>query len=121
MKQKRGDGFLNRQIRVLTISAYLRCLYASIEYAPSITLQANAIQSIREPLMFRDITQLCDTVNWDETANIGAKYLRIMRQVLKLSTDKDSESTSMIELYELVALVIQKALSKIVSKMKRDI
>jgi len=56
IKEKRGDGFLNKEIRSLTIAAYLRCLYASIEYAPTETLRSNAINNIKDPLMFRAIT-----------------------------------------------------------------
>jgi len=35
LKQKRGDGFLNFPLRSLHCAAYLRCLYASIEFAPT--------------------------------------------------------------------------------------
>ena len=65
MKEKRGDGFLNFKFRSLTIAAYLRCLYAAIEYSPSYNLKQYAISNIRDPLMFRSITQLCDTTHWD--------------------------------------------------------
>lgn len=56
LKEKRGDGFLNKPIRCLTIAAYLRCLYAAIEYAPTIELKMGAINNIKDPLMFRSIT-----------------------------------------------------------------
>jgi hypothetical protein len=105
----------------LTIAAFLRCLYAAIEFSPNYLLKQNVIQSIRDPMMFRSITQLCDTTNWDENANIGAKYLRVMRSVIKLPLDKDRETTDMIMHYELIAIVISKTLSKIVDKMKKDI
>ena len=71
--------------------------------------------------MFRSITQLCDSTNWDEESGIGAKYLRVMRHIIKLPLDKDQESTDMLLHYELVSIVSQKALSKIVDKMKKDI
>lgn len=38
LKEKRGDGFLNKQIRNLTVAALLRCLYGAIEYAPDMKL-----------------------------------------------------------------------------------
>mmetsp|Transcript_20800 Transcript_20800/g.32074 ORF Transcript_20800/g.32074 Transcript_20800/m.32074 type:complete len:124 (+) Transcript_20800:3851-4222(+) len=106
LKEKRGDGFLNRPIRVLTISAFLRCLYGAIEYAPTVSLKYDAIANIRDPLMFRSITQLCDSLNWDETANIGAKYLRVMRHVIKMPLEKEHEHTDMLMHYELIAMVI---------------
>jgi len=55
-KNKRGDGFLNKQLRCLTVAALLRCLYASIEYAPTMALQLEAIENIRDPVVFRNIT-----------------------------------------------------------------
>lgn len=56
--------------------------------------------------MFRSITQLCDSTNWDENASIGAKYLRVMRNILKLPPDQGTESMDMLMHYELVAIVI---------------
>ena len=56
LKEKRGDGFLNAPIRSMTIAAFLRCLYAAIEFAPSYILRQNAIHNIRDPVMFRSIT-----------------------------------------------------------------
>ena len=56
LKEKRGDGFLNRRVRNLTIAAYLRCLYGAIEYSPTYSLKQDAIHNIRDPLVFRQIT-----------------------------------------------------------------
>lgn len=85
LKEKRKDGFINNKIRNLTIAAFLRCLYSAIEYAPSVDLRRRAIENIKDPLLFRSITQLCDTTDWDESCNIGAKYLRVMRHVIKMA------------------------------------
>jgi len=71
--------------------------------------------------MFRSITQLCDSTNWDENANIGAKYIRVMRNILKLPPDQGTESVDNLMHYELIAIVIQKVLSQIIDKMKKDI
>ena len=38
--------------------------------------------------MFRAITQLCDSTDWDEKANISSKYLRVMRHIIKMPNDK---------------------------------
>jgi hypothetical protein len=38
-KSSRGDGFENLKLRSLSTAAYLRCIYASIEYAPSMDLR----------------------------------------------------------------------------------
>lgn len=76
----------------MTIAAFLRCLYAAIEYAPNAKLRNNAIKNIRDPVVFRSITQLCDSTNWDENANIGAKYIRVMRSILKLPPSVGTET-----------------------------
>jgi len=89
LKNKRGDGFLNKNIRSLTVAALLRCLYASVEYAPNMALKIEAINTIRDPVVFRNVTQLCDACNWDENANIGAKYLRVMRHVIRMPIRQD--------------------------------
>jgi hypothetical protein len=81
----------------------------------------NAIQNIKDPVMFRTITQLCDSTNWDESAGIGAKYLRVMRQIIKLPLNKGVESTEMLMHYELVSAVCQKTLGKIIDKINKDI
>lgn len=56
LKEKRNDGFINKELRSLTIAAFLRCLYSAIEYAPSVDLRRRAIENIKDPLMFRSIT-----------------------------------------------------------------
>ena len=71
--------------------------------------------------MFRSITQLCDSTNWDESASIGAKYIRVMRNIVKLPPDRGTETTDMLMHYELIAIVLQKVLAQIVDKMKKDI
>ena len=55
-KEHRNDGVQNEEIRALTIAAYLRCLYAAIEYAPTKNLRQFAIEAIRDPAMFKAIT-----------------------------------------------------------------
>ena len=56
LKLMRGDGFLNKNIRSLTVAAFLRCLYAAIEYAPDIKLKLDAIRHVKDQNMFRSIT-----------------------------------------------------------------
>ena len=42
-KNRRKDGFLNKELRILTVAAFLRCLYAAIEYAPQSDLRLKVI------------------------------------------------------------------------------
>jgi hypothetical protein len=90
----------------LTIAAFLRCLYAAIEYAPTAKLRNSAISHMRDPHRFRSITKLCDSTNWDENANIGAKYIRVMRSILKLPPGNGTDSMDNLMHYELIAIVI---------------
>ena len=77
-------------MRSLCIAAYLRCLFAAIEYAPNQELKIEAIRNLKDDFVFRNITQLCDTTGWFE-ANIGAKYLRVMRHILKIPANDANE------------------------------
>jgi hypothetical protein len=71
--------------------------------------------------MFRIITQLCDSTDWDEEASIGSKYLAVMKHVIKLPNNKDVENEDMLYHYQLLAMVLQKTLSNILTKMSKDI
>ena len=113
----RLDGFGNRELRILTISAYLRCLLATIEYAPTNDLKQDAIKNIKDEQQFRTITKLCDSTNWDEEANIAPKYLRVMRFIIQMPVRNEHEDEKKIMHYQLVAKVIEKSMTKIVYKM----
>mgnify|MGYP006893256053 CR=1 FL=1 len=81
---------------MITCAAYLRCLYASIEYAPSQILKEEAIKNIKDKKVFDSITHLCDACNWDDDANIGSKYLRVMRNIIKMPLEKGEEDPIML-------------------------
>lgn len=117
----RGDGFQNRQLRSLTVAAYLRCLYGAIEFAPSADLKHHSVQHIKDPLTFRTITQLCDATDWDESACIGAKYLRVMRNIIRIPFHKEREDPVVLIHYELLAVVIKKVLEKVIKKMRNEV
>jgi len=40
MKEYREDGFQNKELRSLSVAAFLRCLYAVIEFSPNIRLKS---------------------------------------------------------------------------------
>lgn len=50
--------------------------------------------------MFRAITMLCDTTDWDESCHIGAKYLRVMRYAIKMPSEQEREHFDMLTRYE---------------------
>ena len=49
---------------------------------------------------------MCDSTDWDEKANIGAKYLRVARSVIKLSHEKTNDTTDQLMHYETISSVI---------------
>ena len=63
---------------------------------------------------------LCDATDWDDSANIGGKYLRVMRSVIKIPLKKEREDQGVLVLYDLMAIVIRKTLAKIVLKISKD-
>ena len=52
LRFKRRDGFLNRELRSLNVAAYLRVIYALIEYAPTVALKITAIRTVRTDFIF---------------------------------------------------------------------
>mmetsp|Transcript_15016 Transcript_15016/g.14598 ORF Transcript_15016/g.14598 Transcript_15016/m.14598 type:complete len:112 (-) Transcript_15016:471-806(-) len=106
-------------MRSLCVAAYLRCLYAAIEYAPDLELRNEAIKILKDDFTFSTITQLCDTTGWLE-CNIGAKYLRIMRHILKMPYQNAQESIENLPQYEMVAIVAQKILNLLKMKITSE-
>ncbi len=91
MKEYREDGFQNRELRSLSVAAFLRCLYALIEFSPTIHLKTKAIKKIQDQQMFKSITMLCESTHWDESTNITSKYLRIARNIIKIPFEDSEE------------------------------
>ena len=101
------------------MAAFLRCLHASIEYAPSPDLKSQAIKNVQELEAFKTITQLCDACDWEENVNMAAKYLRVMRHCIEIPLGEDFEDEKKLVHYETIATVLQKALAQIVDKMQK--
>ena len=85
---------------------FLRCIYASIEFAPTMEIRILAIKNLNNDGMLFKIAQLCDSVDWDENNCLGAKFLRIMRHILQLPFHKIKEDINKISNYYLIANVI---------------
>ena len=119
LKRDNLKGVNNLEIRSLCIAAYLRCLFASIEYAPTAKLRKDAILQLKDIFAFRLITQLCDTTGWLE-AGIGAKYLRIMKHIIKAQLTDNNESFDNIAHYEVMSIAIRKMLNLVMIKIKNE-
>lgn len=114
----RNDGFQNVELRKLSVAAMLRCIYASIECAPSLDLKLMAIQNLSSVKVFRSISQLCDSTDWDQESNIISKYFRLARHVVKLKTVEDRENPGRLELYEILSVVISQTMTLIQQRLE---
>lgn len=76
---------------------------------------------VKDPNMFKTITLLCDSTHWDESANITSKYLRIARSIITMPIYKSEEDMDKLFHYQIVSIVLEKALSRTIEKMKKDI
>ena len=68
------EGVYNEYMRSISIAAFLRQLYNSIESAPTSELYDLAIKNLNSLKNFCDLTQLCASAGW-LPANIATKYL----------------------------------------------
>ena len=66
--------------------------------------------------MFSKITQLCASTNW-QMANIGSKYLQIMRYIMRMEPTERLETASNLTKYEIISIVIR----RILGLLKEDI
>ena len=103
-------------MRSLCIAAYLRCLHAAIEYAPKPYLEEAARKELRDDSNFIEVTQLCATTGWFE-ANIGTKYLKVFRNVLKLEYSRGHEKVESLLKYQIFAVVVKKILMMLKGKI----
>ena len=76
--------------RSLSIAAFLRCLYASIDSAPHGDYYEQAIENLQNEKVFTQLTQLCASTGW-LTANIGTKYLQVMHYIIRVDSTKRLE------------------------------
>ena len=104
-------------MRSLCIAAFLRCLHASVEYAPTFELNGLALNNLIDDEMFYNITQLCSSTGWCQ-ANIGTKYLQVMRCIMRLPMNKPTEDASRLKKYEIFVLVLQKILQELGTKIQ---
>jgi hypothetical protein len=77
-------------------------------------LREEAIAQLSDLFVFRTITQLCDTTGWFE-ANMGAKYLRVMRHVIRAPLtqveEKVAPTCEKLSHYEIVGKAVRKMLN----------
>ena len=106
-REEQNLGIQNPEMRCLSIAAFLRCLFNSIESAPGIDgrYYDAAIENIKSDKIFGQITQLCASTGWLHRS-IGIKYLQVMRYVVRVDTTTRLEDVDNIGKYEILSIVI---------------
>ena len=74
---------------------------------------------MQDVFVLRNITQLCDTTGWLE-ANIGAKYLRVVKHLIKVKLTQTEEHVDRIAHYEIISKAVRKMLSLVFIKLKNE-
>ena len=103
----------------MCIASFLRCLYASIENAPDADYHEQAISNLKGDKLFGQISQLCASTGW-LTANIGSKYLQVMRYITRVNSSKRLEDSKNLIKYEVVSIVIMRVLGLLRDKIKNE-
>ena len=106
-KKRDQMGIQNDDLRALSISALMRCLFASIESAPGPGYFDQALNNIRLDEIFRKITELCSSTGWI-VANIGTKYLQVMRYVMRMDPTARLEDMKNLLKYEILSIVVRR-------------
>ena len=112
-------GIQNDELRSLCVAAFLRCLYASIDCAPDGQYHLQAVNNLKSDKIFTSITQLCASTGW-LTANIGSKYLQVMRYITRVNTTKRLEDSKNMIKYEILSIVIKRILGLLKAKIKNE-
>lgn len=112
-------GIQNDDLRALSISAFLRCIHASIESAPEPKYFEQALANVRLDEIFRKTTELCASTGW-LAANIGTKYLQIMRYIIRMDLTSRIEDKKNILKYEILSIVVQRIVGILEKKIVNE-
>ena len=69
--------------------------------------------------IFTQLTQLCASTGW-LAANIGTKYLQVMRYIIRVDTTKRLEDQTNLIKYEILSIVIKHILGLLKAKIKNE-
>ena len=110
-------GIQNPDLRALSISAFMRCLYASIESAPTVAYYDQALANIRLDEIFRKTSELCSSTGWLD-ANIGTKYLQVMRYAMRMDPTARLEDHKNLLKYEILSVVVRRIVGILEPKIR---
>ena len=111
-------GIKNAEMRVLSVAALLRIIYASIQFAPNKRLAKMAEENLSadENDFYMDLTRLCYSTGWF-AGNIGVKFLMVMRFTTMVHHSQKFIEPGQYKKYRLFAWVIKQVLRKLNSEI----
>ena len=119
MRENITMTIVNPELRSLCVAAFLRCAYASIDSAPNAEYHEQAIGNLKGEKIFTQLTQLCASTGW-LMANVGSKYLQVMRYITRVETTKRLENAKNLVKYEILSIVITRILGLLKAKIKNE-
>lgn len=113
--QKLEEEYLD--MRAQCIAAYLRIIIGLIESSPDEMSREDAIAQIRNNTYLINLTKLCATTKWLRSC-VGAKYLAIMKYVVRPGARQNSGMQEDVYLFEIISLALQSILKNVSTRLK---
>eukprot|EP01022_Parablepharisma_sp_SALTPOND_P020582 TRINITY_DN378_c0_g1_i1.p2 TRINITY_DN378_c0_g1~~TRINITY_DN378_c0_g1_i1.p2 ORF type:complete len:1093 (-),score=111.04 TRINITY_DN378_c0_g1_i1:15898-19176(-) len=110
--------FTNKKQRALTLAAFMRSIYNVYAYSDA-KGKSEILRKMREKNNLKILTQLVFTTDWLE-ANIGAKYLRLCRLVLKIDPKLNYAPKNLLELNEIACTAAREMLQFMFNRFKNE-
>lgn len=102
-------------LRAKILATFLRILIAAIELGPANT-RIDAVKQLRDMKNLKALTKLCATTGW-KNFTLGAKFLRIIKHIIKISPINNFCPKEDVILYETISIVITQILGIIKQKI----
>ena len=96
------------KLRARILATFMRVLIAVIELGPAET-RLDAVKQLRDMKNFKSLTKLCATTGWKHST-LGAKYLRIVKHIIKISPINNFCPKEDVIMYETISIVISQIL-----------
>lgn len=99
------------------LAAFLRCIFALLEYG-SDSSRMDTISQLKNPTTLKNLTMLCATTGW-KYSTIGAKYLRVVKHIIRISPIHNFRIQEDVILLEPIAYAMNEIL-QIMNKRLRN-
>ena len=103
------------ELRALVLAAFLRCCYSAIEFGP-LNTRMEVLSQLKHPTTLQNITKLCATTGWKYAA-LGAKYLRVVKHIIRLSPTYNFRVQEDTILFETISLALNEIIEFIEFKI----